>query len=93
MTLGEDRVGELLVEADLVDFDRRLVALKPEDPIVRYNLTCSLSLTFRADDAAGQLREAIRLGYKDFDHMEKDPDLTYLRKQPEYRDILKSVAP
>jgi len=75
-----------------LDLDRRLAALRPDDPLVRYNLTCSLSLTFRADDALEQLREAIRLGYDDFEHMEKDPDLVFLRKQPEYREILKSAS-
>ncbi len=72
--------------------DRRLAVLKPEDPIIRYNLTCSLSLTFHANDALEQLREAIRLGYDDFDHMEKDPDLVFLRKQPEYRELLENMS-
>ena len=73
--------------------DRRLVARRPADPIARYNLACSLSLTFRAGDAIEALREAIRLGYDDIGHMEKDPDLVYLRKQDGYREILRTVDP
>ncbi len=72
--------------------DRRLVRLKPLDSIVRYNLACSLSLTFRAEDALHELEEAIRLGFRDVEHMQNDPDLTYLRKQPGYRAILDGAS-
>ena len=34
------------------------------------------------------LREAIAPGWKDFAHMQKDPDLTPLRDLPEFKALL-----
>ena len=39
-------------------------------------------------DALATLREAIAAGWKDFAHMQKDPDLTPLRDLPEFRALL-----
>ena len=38
--------------------------------------------------ALATLREAITAGYKDFAHMQKDPDLTPLRDLPEFKGLL-----
>jgi len=65
--------------------DQKLSKLKPSDPIVFYNLTCSYSLTENIDSALETLQKAIRLGYNDFDYMEKDPDLENLRKNKRYQ--------
>jgi tetratricopeptide (TPR) repeat protein len=74
---------------DGLALDRRLVELRPEDPIVRYNLACSLSLTRRLDEAVERLRQAIALGYSDFEHLERDADLENLRGHPGFEEILR----
>lgn len=71
--------------------DKRLAQLKPDDPVVFYNLSCSLSLLGLIDEAAGTLKKAIKLGYNDFRWLEKDPDLENLRKSPEYKLITKGL--
>lgn len=79
--LGRARDGLLV--------DRRLVALAPRDPIVRYNLACSLSLVGEPEAACQALREAIKLGYDDLDHLLTDPDLEQARHHPHFHDVLR----
>ena len=68
--------------------DKRLVRLKPRDPIVHYNLACSYSLLKMADFCLEALKKAIGLGYYDFDFINKDPDLEFIREDPRYRKLL-----
>ena len=67
--------------------DQRLSVRRPRDPLVFYNLACSLCLTRRYQEAAEALERAINLGYRDFRWLAEDPDLHELRKQPIYRRI------
>ncbi|MCM8801253.1 MAG: hypothetical protein NC912_04510 [Candidatus Omnitrophica bacterium] len=71
--------------------DKRLVELKPYDPIVFYNLACSYSLLGLIDEAIISLKKAIRLGYRDFRWLEKDADLENLRRSPKYNQIIKLI--
>ncbi len=59
--------------------DHRLVAARPDEPVYRYNLACSLALTRDLDGACQALLTAIGLGYRDFEHLAKDADLRHLR--------------
>ena len=72
--------------------DERLTRLKAHDPIVWYNLACSYSLVRRCDEALSALRQAITLGYDDFDYLLKDTDLLPLRSTPQFHQYLKSLA-
>jgi hypothetical protein len=67
-----------------LQLDRRLVRRHPEDPIVRYNLACSLALTGDLPGAARELLAAARLGYRDLEHLLRDPDLRRLRRDPSF---------
>lgn len=68
--------------------DLRLTRLKPQDPLAHYNLGCSYSLSGEAQKAADSLEIAILLGYKEFEYLDKDPDLSNLRSHPAYQKIL-----
>jgi Flp pilus assembly protein TadD len=87
--LAEDytRVGRY---EDGLRADLRLARLCPRDPAVLYNLACSLSLTGQVKRAMEVLSEAVALGYRDFDHMRRDPDLARVRDLPEFRDLVGS---
>ena len=74
-----------------LDLDRRLVTLRPEDPIARYNLACSLALTSSVDKAFEELRRAIALGYHDADHLTNDADLEQLRSYPGFDELIEGI--
>ena len=68
--------------------DQRLVELKPDDPIAHYNLACSYSLLKIADSCLKALEKAIQLGYLEFDYMEEDPDLEFIRQDPRFKELI-----
>lgn len=71
-----------------LEVDRRLAALRPSDPVVFYNLACSLSLLKRVDEAFDALERAIGLGYSGYDYMLQDEDLVNVRRDPRFSQII-----
>ena len=69
--------------------DLKLTLLRPEDPIVHYNLACSYSLLSRPKEALEALECSIGLGYSDLHFLEKDKDLQNLHQEPGYQALLK----
>jgi Flp pilus assembly protein TadD len=84
--LGDDctRRGQF---QDGLDVDERLVQLRPDDPLVQFNLACSYSLTHQFELASVALGKALDLGYRDFNWLTRDPDLQALRAHPLYEKI------
>ena len=72
--------------------DQRLAKLKPDDPLVHYNLACSYSLLKMSDSCLMALEKTIHLGYREFDFMEEDPDLEFIRKDPRYKKLVSRHA-
>ena len=68
-----------------LEIDKRIVHMRPQDPIAFYNLACSYALLERVDSALKALRQAIELGYDEFDHMMKDPHLENARADRRFR--------
>ena len=91
MALGETYTRRGWHEKGL-SVDHQLTQLKPHEPVVWYNLACSLSLLKRFDEALDALRQAIGLGYDDFDYLLKDPDLAGLRQLPKFRQLLEAIS-
>lgn len=77
--------------ADGLRVDERLSRLCAEDPVVWYNLACSLALSDRSDDAFDALTRAVELGYSDYESMKKDPDLTALHGDARFESILEWI--
>jgi tetratricopeptide (TPR) repeat protein len=71
-----------------LEIDERLAKLKPNDPVVHYNLACSYSLLKKKLLALNALKKAIKLGYRDWQYMERDRDLSFLRDTPEYKKLV-----
>ena len=67
--------------------DQTLSKLEPRNPLVFYNLACSYSLNSELGMAALALDRALKLGYRDFKWLARDPDLRPLRKHPLYSII------
>ena len=75
--------------AEGMQIDKRLVQLRPSDPLAHYNLACSYALLKRPDQAIKTLRRAVELGYRDFGYMRKDHDLDSIRHDPRFRQLLR----
>ncbi len=72
-----------------LQIDKRLVQLRPGDPLAHYNLACSFCLLKKTDLALKTLRRAIELGYRDFRYMKEDRDLDSIRHDPRFRQMLR----
>ena len=79
--------------ADGLKIDRRLVELRPQDPLAHYNLACSYSLLKKIDLALKALRQAIEFGYRDFRYMREDRDLDAVKSDPRFRQLLREFDP
>jgi tetratricopeptide (TPR) repeat protein len=75
--------------ADGLQIDKRLIQLRPTDPLAHYNLACSYALLKRPDQAIKTLRRAVELGYRDFRYMREDHDLDSIRHDPRFRQLLR----
>lgn len=75
--------------AEGLQIDKRLVKLRPNDPLAHYNLACSYALLKRAELAIRTLRRAVELGYRDFRYMREDRDLDTIRHDPRFRALIR----
>jgi tetratricopeptide (TPR) repeat protein len=75
--------------AEGMQIDKRLVQLRPSDPLAHYNLACSYALLKRPEQALKTLRRAVELGYRDFRYMREDRDLDSIRHDPRFRQLLR----
>lgn len=73
------------------DMDRRLVNLKPRDPLVHYNLACSLSLIGNIEESFRELRMAIGFGFSDFPYILEDPDLENIRGDIKFKEFFQEI--
>lgn len=89
-------LGHLYTERGLyakgLKVDKKLARLLPDDATVHYNLACSYSLLNRADLAVKALRQAMQLGYCDFEFLKRDADLDPIREDPCYRKLLEEFG-
>lgn len=88
-------LGDLYTQTGAVqeglEMDQRLSRLCADDPMVWYNLACSLSLCGRSDDALDALDRAVELGYDDYEWMKQDADLAGLRGDPRFESLLEWI--
>lgn len=68
--------------------DLKLSNLCPKDPVVHYNLACSYSNLEDLDGAFDALGRAFELGYNDYKHLLRDPDLENVRRDGRFRKLL-----
>jgi tetratricopeptide (TPR) repeat protein len=75
--------------AEGLQIAKRLVHLRPHDPLAHYNLACGYALLKRSEQAIKTLRQAVELGYRDFRYMCEDRDLDCIRHDPRFRQLLR----
>lgn len=85
-------LGQALTRAgrhqEALEADLRLAHLRPGDPIAFYNLACSYSNLEDLDGAFDALKRAFELGYNDYKHLLRDPDLENVRRDRRFKQLL-----
>lgn len=71
-----------------LEIDKRLSRLRPDDPVIIYNLACSYSLTKEIEPAISTLKRAIELGYNDIEQLEMDRDIDNIRNDKRYKELV-----
>ena len=88
LEVAANHFTELGYFSDGLELDRRLAALRPDDPGILYNLSCSLALVGSREEALATLEKAVDNGYGDHRHMSMDKDLAPIRSEPRFAEIL-----
>jgi tetratricopeptide (TPR) repeat protein len=73
---------------EALEADLKLTVIRPEDAAAFYNLACSYSNLENVDAAFEALHRAFDLGYHDYRHLLRDPDLENLRKDRRFKALL-----
>jgi len=97
---ADERVIELLAHLytkvgridEGLSMDKRLRDCRPDDPLVHYNLACSLALTGQRDEAVAVLQKALDLGYRDLNWLMQDKDLAQLKGYAPFEDLMTRLA-
>ena len=71
-----------------LEIDRKLTRLRPDNPVVHYNLACSLSLLGEIDGALEELETSFNLGYREYNHIISDPDLDNVKKDERFAGLV-----
>ncbi|MCP3931772.1 MAG: hypothetical protein GY705_22075 [Bacteroidetes bacterium] len=71
-----------------MDSLNRAESLNPYDTLTLYNLTALHSKLDNTDIALVYLDKTLAHGFKNFDAIRFDPDLTNIRGEPEFRKVL-----
>ncbi len=75
-----------------LEIDQKLSSLRPDDPLIQYNLACSYSLMNDLEASFESIKRAIRCGYDDFQYLWKDKDLANLIKTTRFRQFFKRLT-
>lgn len=78
--------------AESLQVERRIIQLRPKDPLAHYNLACSYALLRQSDLAIGTLRKALELGYHDFGYIRQDRDLDSIRRDPRFKKLMREFG-
>lgn len=79
-----------LIAALLLLTSFALFAQEPS-PTATYNEACALALAGKKDEAFAKLQEAVRRGWANAAHAQKDPDLASLRDDPRWQPLIEEM--
>ena len=68
-----------------------LILAPNKNPIVLYNLACTYSLNNNKEEALNYLQEAVNNGFSPVSLLKTDPDLTNIRGEKKFIEIMSSV--
>jgi len=67
---------------------QKAVALRPDDSNILYNAACAYGIMQKKPEALEMLRKAKEVGFPNLDWAARDPDLTCLHEDPEFKRLL-----
>jgi tetratricopeptide (TPR) repeat protein len=67
------------------------VAIKPDNPIVWYNLACARARAGDKNEAVEALRQSIDHGFRNLEQIESDSDLDSIRARDDYREVVRAL--
>jgi adenylate cyclase len=70
------------------DWNRRALAMEPDDPSVLYNIACNFAQEGQSDDAIAALGKAIDRGFGHWKWIEHDASLDSIRSHPGFAALL-----
>jgi len=70
---------------------RKLIATLPEVPLGHYNLACAFAQLGKTDEAVAALTAAVDLGYYDVAHLQKDEDLSAIRGDKRFDELVEKA--
>lgn len=71
-----------------VEVYEKILEAAPEDSNALYNCACACSLLGKSEKAVAYLRRAVKAGFVDFGHIERDADLDNIREEEGYKKLL-----
>lgn len=69
----------------------RILKSFPKDATALYNLACTYSLTSKKEKAIEYLEKAIKTGFTDVSHIQKDTDLDNIREEEGYKKLIEDL--
>jgi hypothetical protein len=66
------------------------IAVGPVEPEIYYDRACAHALRGETGPALATLETAIKAGFRNWDWIDKDPDLAKLREKPEFAELMKA---
>ena len=70
------------------EYTERAIAMHPDDPLIAYNAACVFARAGNADKALELLSNVVKGGFSHKEWIENDGDLTALRSDPRYRQLI-----
>jgi non-specific serine/threonine protein kinase len=76
-------------EPDAIRQLQQAVSLRPNDSNILYNAACTYGLLNRKKDAIDMLKRAKAAGYPNMHWAKRDPDLSCVHEEPEFKELVK----
>lgn len=75
-----------------INFMKAIVTENPDDAGEYYDFACLYALANMKQESIEALKRAIELGYKAYNHIQLDRDLTNIREEQAYKDLLSTIT-
>jgi serine/threonine protein kinase/Tfp pilus assembly protein PilF len=94
----DDSRGHMYYATDLAQIGEReeaklqaakAIELSPDDPLMLYNAACFYAQMGEKAAAIQSIKDAIAVGYGNYEWLKRDTDLDSLREEPEFKELTK----